>query len=210
MSPVLERPAREEKAALTPRRRRSGHVDPRRDARVRAGGLVSIPARAATIVAAMAIRVERATEAELDLVRTIRRSVFVEEQAVPLEVEADGYDGVAEHFLARLGPLPVATARARRTPEGWKVERVAVLGPQRGAGVGSALIQHVLASAPPGALVYVHAQESALGFWRRAGFVAEGPSFEEGGLSHRWMRHAGSGPLNRAGDVGDPPSSGTR
>ena len=141
----------------------------------------------------MAIRVERATDAELDVVRAIRRTVFVEEQAVPLEVEADRYDGVAEHFLARLGPLPVATARARSTHEGWKVERVAVLGPQRGTGVGSALIRHVLGCAPPGASVYVHAQESALGFWRRAGFVAEGPSFEEGGLSHRRMRYAGPG-----------------
>jgi predicted GNAT family N-acyltransferase len=48
----------------------------------------------------------------------------------------------------------------------------------------------VLTSAPAGALVYVHAQESALGFWQRAGFVAEGPSFEEGGIAHRRMRYA--------------------
>jgi predicted GNAT family N-acyltransferase len=137
----------------------------------------------------MSFRVERACAAELDLVRAIRRSVFVEEQAVPALVEADGLDGVAEHFVARFGSLPVATARARHTARGWKVERVAVLGPQRGAGVGMALVRYVLASAPPGELVYVHAQESALGFWQRAGFVAEGPSFEEGGISHRWMRY---------------------
>jgi predicted GNAT family N-acyltransferase len=138
----------------------------------------------------MSVRVARASAAELDVARAIRRTVFIEEQAVPAEVEVDGLDGTAEHFLARLGSLPVATARARHTARGWKIERVAVLAAARRLGVGRVLIQHVLTSAPAGALVYVHAQESALGFWLRAGFVAEGPSFEEGGISHRRMRYA--------------------
>jgi predicted GNAT family N-acyltransferase len=136
----------------------------------------------------MSVRVARASASELDVVRAIRRTVFVEEQAVPIEVEVDGLDDEAEHFLARLGGLPVATARARRTPKGWKVERVAVVGAQRRLGVGRVLVQHVLEHAPAGASVYVHAQESAMGFWERAGFVAEGPRFEEGGISHRRMR----------------------
>jgi predicted GNAT family N-acyltransferase len=136
----------------------------------------------------MSVRVARASAAELDVVRAIRRTVFVEEQAVPVEVEVDGLDGEAEHFLARLGSLPVATARARRTPKGWKLERVAVLAAQRQLGVGMALLRHVLDNAPPGVPVYVHAQQAALGFWERVGFVAEGSSFEEGGIAHRWMR----------------------
>jgi predicted GNAT family N-acyltransferase len=136
----------------------------------------------------MALSVDRAAASELDAVRAIRRTVFVEEQAVPVEIERDGLDEVAEHFLARLGSQPVATARARRTSKGWKLERVAVLGAQRRMGIGLALVRHVLALAPPSTLVYVHAQQSALGFWQRAGFVAEGPAFEEGGIVHRWMR----------------------
>jgi ElaA protein len=135
----------------------------------------------------MSIQVARAAADELELVRAIRRTVFVEEQAVPVEVEVDGRDDQSEHFLARLGALPVATARARHTPKGWKVERVAVLRPQRQLGVGQALVRYVLARAPAGATVYVHAQESALGFWQRLGFVAEGPRFEEGGIGHRRM-----------------------
>ncbi len=135
----------------------------------------------------MSIRVARASADELAVVRAIRRTVFVEEQAVPADVEVDGRDDESDHFLARLGALPVATARARRTPKGWKVERVAVLRPQRQLGVGRALVRHLLAQAPAGAVVYVHAQESALGFWERLGFVAEGPRFEEGGIGHRRM-----------------------
>jgi predicted GNAT family N-acyltransferase len=138
----------------------------------------------------MSVRVARASATELEVARAIRRTVFIEEQAVPAEVEVDGLDAAAEHFLARLGSLPVATARARHTARGWKIERVAVLAAARRLGVGRVLIQHVLASAPEGALVYVHAQESALGFWQSAGFVVEGSSFEEGGISHRRMRYA--------------------
>jgi predicted GNAT family N-acyltransferase len=126
-------------------------------------------------VPAMSIRVARASAAELDLVRAIRRTVFVEEQAVPAELEVDGRDAEAEHFLARVGSLPVATARARSTPKGWKLERVAVLGPQRQLGVGMALVRHLLEQAPAGAVHYVHPQEGAHGVWERAGCVAEGP-----------------------------------
>ena len=143
----------------------------------------------------MAIRVARASADELDVVRAIRRTVFVEEQAVPAEVEVDGRAAEAVHFIARVGALPVATARARPTAKGWKVERVAVLGPQRGMGIGMALVRHVLTQAPAGTRVYIHAQEGALGFWERAGFVAEGPSFEEGGIAHRWMAFRGGAQL---------------
>lgn len=140
----------------------------------------------------MAISVARASAAELDIARAIRRAVFVDEQAVPPDIEADDLDGVAEHFLVRDGAVAVATARARRTREGWKLERVAVLGSHRGRGVGMALVRHLLGEVPAGATVYVHAQEGALGFWQRAGFVADGPSFVEGGIQHRWMRFRGA------------------
>lgn len=142
----------------------------------------------------MSIRVARASADELDVARAIRRTVFVEEQAVPVGVESDGRDDVCDHFLARLGTLPVATARARHTPQGWKLERVAVLRPQRQLGVGRALVRHVLEQAPAGSAVYVHAQESALGFWEGLGFVAEGPRFEEAGIGHRWMVFQGAPP----------------
>ena len=36
----------------------------------------------------------------------------------------------------------------------------------------------------------IHAQTSALGFWERAGYVAEGAEFEEAGIPHVAMRRA--------------------
>lgn len=136
----------------------------------------------------VSIRVALA-ESESDRARAqaIRQVVFVEEQAVPPEVETDGLDDRCEHFLAWQGGEAVATARARMTPKGWKLERVAVLREHRGRDVGRGLVAGALARAPAGVVVVVHAQESALGFWERVGFVAAGPRFEEGGIGHRAM-----------------------
>lgn len=127
------------------------------------------------------------SEADLALGRAIRHAVFVEEQAVPPEVELDGLDDACRHYLARVGAAAVATARARRTARGWKIERVAVLAAQRRRAVGAALVRRMLADVPEGLDVYVHAQESALGFWEHLGFVAEGERFFEGGIGHRLM-----------------------
>lgn len=140
----------------------------------------------------MSVRVVQAvSEAERALGRALRYEVFVEEQAVPAEVEVDGLDGECQHFLACLGQSgaaaggeAVATARARATKRGWKIERVAVKRAHRGRSVGAALVRYILGHAPRGRPVYVHAQASALGFWQRMGFVAEGPSFVEGGIPH--------------------------
>lgn len=135
------------------------------------------------------------SEAERAQARAIRHAVFVEEQGVPVEHEIDGLDDQCRHFLVRrrLGngsAEAVATARARVTPRGWKIERVAVLREQRGRSVGAALVQHMLAAAPESLAVYIHAQQSAIGFWERIGFAAEGPEFFEAGIPHRLMLYS--------------------
>lgn len=119
--------------------------------------------------------------------RAIRRAVFVEEQAVSPELELDEIDDACQHFLVRVGDEAVAAARARETAQGWKFERVAVSKAHRRGAVGKALVQHMLTAVPPGVPVYVHAQEGALGFWERLGFVAEGPRFFEASIAHRKM-----------------------
>jgi predicted GNAT family N-acyltransferase len=132
------------------------------------------------------------SESERALARAIRHAVFVEEQGVPVELEVDGLDDHCRHFLARLrldseSEQAIATARARVTARGWKIERVAVLREQRGRSVGAALVQYMLAAAPANRVVYIHAQQSAIGFWQRVGFAADGPEFFEAGIPHRLM-----------------------
>ena len=132
------------------------------------------------------------SESDRALARSIRHAVFVEEQGVPVEHEIDGLDDQCRHFLVRRrlengSRQAVATARARVTARGWKIERVAVLREQRGRSVGAALVRHMLGAAPEHQVVYIHAQQSAIGFWQRVGFAVEGPEFFEAGIPHRLM-----------------------
>lgn len=117
----------------------------------------------------------------------IRRRVFVEEQAVPEDLEWDGEDAAAQHWLALSDGAPVGTVRLLRNGH---IGRMAVLAGARSQGVGSALLQAVLEQARRNDWreVYLHAQIHALSFYERQGFVASGPEFMDAGIPHRTMR----------------------
>jgi predicted GNAT family N-acyltransferase len=118
----------------------------------------------------------------------VREAVFEREQGVPREEERDGLDPFCRHVLARaLDGRPIGTARL--APDG-KIGRMAVLLPWRGRGVGSQMLAILLDLARALELkeVWCHAQLSALGFYARHGFEAEGEVFEEAGIPHRRMR----------------------
>lgn len=126
---------------------------------------------------------------DLEAAFAIRRQVFVREQGCPPELEFE-HDEIATHFLARLEGAPAGAARWRRTENGFKLERFAVLPEFRGQGVARALIKGVLADIPPGAQpVYLHAQTSAIPVYERSGFVVSGAEFEEAGILHYKMIH---------------------
>ena len=126
--------------------------------------------------------------------QAIRTAVFVDEQKVPLALERDAADLTAVHALARnrLG-LAVGTGRllAGAGPgEPARIGRMAVSRAMRGARVGNALLEALMAAAGRrgDAEVMLHAQVSAIGFYRRAGFLAHGEPFEEAGIVHQEMR----------------------
>lgn len=120
----------------------------------------------------------------------VRRRVFIEEQGVDAALEHDEHDATCEHLIALSDGRVVGAARYRHTERGVKLERVAVLAELRGYGVGSALVRHAIARLPAHSALYIHAQQSALGFWERMGFVAQGPEFREADIPHRLMRLA--------------------
>jgi predicted GNAT family N-acyltransferase len=129
----------------------------------------------------------------------IRRTVFVVEQGVSEELEFDGRDGAAEHFLALLDGEPVGTLRLRLLEGGRiaKVERVAVLAPARGRRIGEALVRAALgrAIALDAHEARLHAQTLARAFYTSLGFEVHGPEFDEDGIPHVVMRRD----LTRAG-----------
>lgn len=123
-------------------------------------------------------------EAELRLVRT---RVFLQEQAVPVELEWDGEDIAAWHVLARNdGGAAIGTARILTSGQ---IGRMAVLPEWRGQGVGRALLQQAVGLARQQQLpeIMLHAQIQAMPFYAKAGFIAVGPEFVDAGILHRTM-----------------------
>lgn len=135
--------------------------------------------------------------ADLDQAFAIRREVFVDEQHVSVEEEYDEFETGSTHFLAWIDGVPGGTARWRRTSNGVKLERFAVLKAYRGQGVGKALVQAVLNDVfsqqpEPIERIYLHAQVSAMPLYAGFGFVPVGPRFEEAAIEHQKMVLPGS------------------
>ena len=123
--------------------------------------------------------------------RSMRHPVFVQGQAVTEEEEWDGLDPVSRHALILQSEQPVATGRLLSLGSGiGRIGRMAVLENARGQGLGLAILQALILEARAlgfGQLI-LHAQLHALNFYQRAGFVTEGPVFEECRIQHRQMR----------------------
>ena len=75
---------------------------------------------------------------------SIREKVFVEGMNIPVEIELDKYDKVAHQIIAYADEIPAGTARWRKTKEGMKLERFAVLPKFRLLGIGKALTEYIL------------------------------------------------------------------
>lgn len=124
----------------------------------------------------------------------LRRTVFIEEQGVPLEVEQDGRDGAARHVLAVQDTEPVGCARILIEETTGKIGRVCVLRACRGQGIGLALVAEcleVLRGEPGVTRAELGAQTYAIGLYEKLGFAAYGPEFSDaGGQPHRMMGRA--------------------
>ena len=116
--------------------------------------------------------------------RAVRTAVFIREQQVPEELEWDQFDVVSVHVLAvnNAGQL-VGTARL--LPDGH-IGRMAVLKEWRGQGLGSALLTTLLqVLIRRGQFeVQLHAQTSAIPFYKKFGFQIVGEEFMEAGIPH--------------------------
>ncbi|MGK7928803.1 MAG: GNAT family N-acetyltransferase [Spirulina sp.] len=117
----------------------------------------------------------------------IRKEVFQDEQNVPFELEFDGKDETAEHFLAYWQGKAVGTARLRfLEPQTAKIERLAVLREARGQNIGTQLMQAVMARArqKQATQAIANAQTYVEGLYRKLGFEPVGEQFAEAGIPH--------------------------
>lgn len=119
--------------------------------------------------------------------RAVRTEVFVVEQAVPAEEEWDEHDARSHHVIARdAAGRPIGTGRL--TPI-RTIGRMAVVRDWRGKGVGEAILRTLIERARALHIdrVELHSQVHAIPFYERAGFVAEGDTYDECGIAHRNM-----------------------
>lgn len=118
----------------------------------------------------------------------IRRTVFIEEQKVPENLEWDETDPRCTHVLVTdNNGKPIATARI--TAEGH-IGRMAVLRAHRHQGIGSSMIKQLVEHAQELLLMRVtlHAQLTAMPFYARHGFVAISDEFMDAGIPHQTMQ----------------------
>ncbi|MDH4230220.1 MAG: GNAT family N-acetyltransferase [Nitrospirota bacterium] len=149
-------------------------------------------------------RIQRVTwqQSEKDLA-DIRRTVFIDEQSVPENLEWDKLDATAQHVLAcladgtpvgcgRLVPVPRAHGRSGtpgRSGGTGRIGRMAVLKAFRRRGIGAALLGELLVLAREQGMIRVvlSAQVHALPFYTAHGFAAYGQEFTDAGIPHRRM-----------------------
>lgn len=116
----------------------------------------------------------------------IRKSVFVEEQGVPLESELDIFENTSTHIIGYYNDHPFACARFRPYEDGIKVERVAILKPYRNKGFGKTLMNTIesIAKRKHHHKLILNAQLQAKPFYEKLGYVSIGLPFQEENIVH--------------------------
>jgi predicted GNAT family N-acyltransferase len=120
----------------------------------------------------------------------IRQKVFIEEQGVPQEMELDDLDPIALHALAFQDGQCIGTGRLiKMTDSTGQIGRMAVLEDFRGLGVGRAILIKLIEQAISQSIssLSLHSQVSAIPFYEKLGFIAQGSIYKEAGIAHRNM-----------------------
>ncbi|EKF73634.1 acetyltransferase [Alcanivorax hongdengensis A-11-3] len=119
--------------------------------------------------------------------RELRQRIFINEQHVPDELEWDGLDQDATHFLA-LDAEQRPAGCIRLLPSG-QLSRLCVLSEQRNNGIGTALLVAAEEAARARSMeeIFLHAQTHATSFYEAAGFSVSGGIFMDANIPHRQM-----------------------
>ncbi|UTE79178.1 GNAT family N-acetyltransferase [Rossellomorea sp. KS-H15a] len=130
------------------------------------------------------------TEDQIQEVFHIRKTVFVEEQQVPLEEEIDEYENDSTHFVLYDQNKAVGAGRFRILDGVGKVERICVLKSIRGKGAGRTMMVAIeeYAKRQPLALLKLNAQTYAIPFYEGLGYQVTSEEFLDAGIPHKTMK----------------------
>lgn len=127
---------------------------------------------------------------QLEEAFSIRKTVFVEEQNVPLEEEIDQFEEESVHFLLYSEQdQPIAAGRFRVVDGYGKVERICVLDERRGTGAGKYMMESIDAYAEQNGInkLKLNAQTHAIRFYENLGYEVVSEEFLDAGIPHRTM-----------------------
>lgn len=121
---------------------------------------------------------------------SVRRQVFVQEQGFSEELEFDNIDAVAHHVVVYDDEIPVGTARLFGEGSCLHVGRVCVIKAYRGKGIGDIIMEamRVKAIELGATSLELSSQVTAMGFYRKHGYVADGEEYMDEHCPHIMMR----------------------
>lgn len=130
------------------------------------------------------------TDKELNHVYAVRKTVFVEEQNVPAEMEIDQYEAEAVHFVCydKEGTA-IGAARLRLFSDYGKLERICVLQAYRGQNIGKAIIRKMEDKIRQENIwqATLNAQTHAIDFYKKIGYEVVSQPFMDAGIPHVTM-----------------------
>jgi predicted GNAT family N-acyltransferase len=126
----------------------------------------------------------------LSQLKNIREKVFIQEQKVTPQLEWDGMDEKAIHFLVFNDKAAIGCARAIVIKDHMQLGRMAVLKEYRGQGIGGALIEKAVTTAKLNQLsaIYISAQCHAIDFYKKFGFEVTSDIYLDAEIPHRDMK----------------------
>ncbi|KMJ58196.1 acetyltransferase [Bacillus sp. LL01] len=129
-------------------------------------------------------------EKELQDAYSVRKTVFVEEQNVPLVEEIDQYEEDATHFVLYDEDQPVGAGRFRIVEGKGKVERICVLPSYRSSKGAGRLIMDTIeeyAKTKEMHVLKLNAQTHAEAFYAKLGYETVSDIFLDAGIPHVTM-----------------------
>lgn len=126
---------------------------------------------------------------ELQLAFQVRKTVFVEEQGVSIDIELDEYDTTSEHVLVLDNEKAIATGRMRELDGKAKLQRICVLKEYRGTGAGKLILQKLeeIAKEKNIGMSILNAQLHAKDFYEKLDYEVVSDIFMEQNIEHVTM-----------------------
>lgn len=137
----------------------------------------------------MYIKIVKTAKEKFDALR-VRRIVFIEEQKVPEDLEIDGFEEEATHFVGYLKKQPVAAGRVRFVDQKGKLERICVLKEHRGKSYGKKLIQEMEQFIKEKNIseTILSSQVHAILFYEKLGYRVVSKQYMDAGIPHVTMK----------------------